>query len=150
MRVAGAAFFVHEPVVHLKLDPRRRQHVERRRRLEHASGEELPAHRSRIRCVQAGEIGKRLAQRGVAAESRAGASHQPDRQVVAGAVDRPADFRSLRDRTGALWVCRLFGVEEILPAQLVTDLDQLGERDGSWQVVPLVVKAHDACSCLGR
>src|SRR6266511_4205093 len=80
---------VAEPVVHLELDPRTGEQVERRRRLELVAGQQLPADEARVRLEQLvlGLEGGGL-EGDVAPEAAAEAAHQRLVEVVEGAVQR--------------------------------------------------------------
>ena len=122
--VLPATFLVHEPVVDHELDPRRRDDVEDRRRLEGGAGQELEADLSRAGRQQIGRVGERLAQGHVAPEAHAGTAHPGTLEVVVGAVARAYVVGlASRGRRGAL-ERRLLGVVEVLLAQLLANLVQ--------------------------
>ena len=63
-------------------------------------------------------------------------------KIVVAAVDGAGRFQLLRHRALLLCQLRLFGVVQILLAQLVANLDELGHRGGSRKLVPLFVAGN--------
>ena len=111
VRVVEGALGVHEPVVHLELDPGRRQHVEDRGRLERLAREERVADVARIGVEQVGGVGERFGERHVAAEPCAGRAHHRALQIVEGAVHGAAGLLLLGGGARLLGELRLFGVD---------------------------------------
>ena len=139
MGVGPDAFLVHEPVVHLELDPRRREHVDDFRRLERGAGQQLETDGARVGIQQVRDVRDRLAQRHVAPEPHAGAPHARTPQVVVRAVVGSRGIRLARRGSVARLECRLLGVVKIVLAQLVPKFDELGCSYGIWKLEPLLV-----------
>ena len=100
-RVLRLALAVAEPVVHLELEPRGREHVQRRRRLELVAGQQLAADDARIRLQQRRQrIRVRAVERHVAAEAGADAAHRRIVEVVPAAVERACRPRAVAARAG--------------------------------------------------
>jgi hypothetical protein len=75
-RILRLVLAVTEPVVHLELDPRRGEQVQRRRRLELLAREQLPAHQPHVGIEQPlVRLARRRIERDVAAEAAAEAAH---------------------------------------------------------------------------
>ena len=136
-RVLRLALAVAEPVVHLELDPRAGQQVERRRRLELVARQELAADQARVRVEdRLGRLGFRVPERDVAAEPAALRPHQRIVEVVVRAVDRArVELALVRRRRRAVGLAAA-GVVEVLLAQPVAQADQRQQADGHRQAVP--------------
>jgi hypothetical protein len=142
VRVVRRPLRVHEPVVHLELDPRRRQHVENRGGLELVAREKRPADVARVRIEQVRGIGSRFGERDVAAEPRAGGTHHGALQVVEAAIHGAGCFHLLGNGTLVLLELRFLGVVQVLLAQLVAHFDELLHRGGARKLVPLFVAGN--------
>ncbi len=133
------ALAVAEPVVHLELEPRAREDVERRRRDEPLARQELAADHPRVR-LQDRRLRLRpgVLERNVAAEARADASHQRVLEVVQGAVDR-----SHRREAGVTCLLEQLrpglgksGVVQVPLAKAIPEPDQRQHADRERQAVP--------------
>ena len=136
-RILLLALAVAEPVVHLELDPRSGEQVERRRRLELVACQELAADQARVRVEDLfGCLGFRVPERNVAAEPAALRPHQRIGEIVVRAVDRArVELALVRRRRRAVGLAAA-RVVEVLLAQPVTQADQRQQADGHRQAVP--------------
>ena len=128
---------VAEPVVHLELDPRAGEEVERGRRDELLARQQLTADRTRVRLERV-LLPDGVLERDVAAEAAAEAPHQGVFEVVERAVER-ACGQVARVVVDARLVERpATGVVEVLGPQDVPQSDQHGHRERQRQLVPAV------------
>ena len=147
-RVLRLVRAVAEPVVHLELDPRAGEQVQRRRRDELVPRHQLAAHRPWVRLEElVGRVRVGLGQRHVATEAAAEAPHQRLLEVVEGAVERSRGQVPRLVAAGGRPVVRApAAVVEVLCAQAVSDPDQGEHRDRLRHLVP----AEAVVESLGR
>ncbi len=138
------ALLVHEPVVDHELNPCRSDHIEDGGWLERGPREQLEADPPGTRRQEVGGVREGFAQRHIAAEPHAGASHTRTLQVVVGTVAGPhvVDVTARWRRRGLQG--RLLGIGEILFPHLLAYLIQPDALSGPRKVVPIVgTFAHD-------
>ena len=115
-----------------------REQVQDRDRLELVPRHELAAHHARTGNQQIGRIREDLLERHVAAESTTDGSHLRVAEIVPGAVDGAAAAdRGIGLGRVLLNHRRLFGVVQVLRAEIVTDFYQIAHRKEAGLLVPL-------------
>ena len=129
---------VHEPVVDHELNPRRGQQVQDRGGLECVARHQLAADDARVRDHEMGGVREDVLERHVAAEAPAGSPHVRHFQVVERAIVRPrfAQGRIESRRDLLRRERRLFGIVEVVVAELVPDLDELDPAEQPRLLVP--------------
>jgi hypothetical protein len=130
---------MHEPVVHLELNPGGSKNVEERYRLEGGPREQLDADRPRTRVHEIVGVRERVLERRIAPEASAGPSHERARQIVIRPIDRAAGHGLRRCRRRRLRERRLFGVVQILLTQFIPGFIQFGSANGRRNLEPFAL-----------
>ncbi len=138
-RILRLALAVAEPVVHLELEPGRREHVERGRGDEGVAGQKLATDEPRVRLEDLGQLlGPGLVYRHVAPESAADAAHERLPEVVERPVDRPRR-RPRRVRGPQQKLVRSrgeAGVVEVAFAQTGAEAHERENAERAWEAMP--------------
>ena len=134
-RVLGLVLAVVEPVVHLELDPRAGEQVQRRRGDELVAGQKLARDDARVRLERV-RLAHRLVQRHVPPEAAAEAAHQRVVEIVVRAVERARGQVARVIGDVGLVERPAAGVVEVLLAQHVAQADEDEHRDRLRELVP--------------
>jgi hypothetical protein len=127
---------VAEPVVHHELQPSRDEHVQMRNGHEGAAREQITAHLAGIGFIEIGRLfAKRVGNRHVAAEARAGHTHPRATQIVVAAVGlAPIARIAAAERLEQRGVP--FRSEKIVLAHIDAMADQCRHREQERKPVP--------------
>ena len=131
-RLRGVAAAVAQPVVHHELQPRRNENAEMRHRHEAAAREQITTHPAWIGLVEIRRLfAKRVTDRHVAAEARAGHTHPRATEIIVTAVGGALVAGTVTAlRLEQRWIA--FGIREVVLAHIDAMADQRrhGEQEG--------------------